>query len=973
MTNAVSPARILIVDDQAAQMRALCDTLRDQGYETTGVTRGEDALKAVHEHQFDLLLTDLMMPGMDGVALLTAALKIDAQLVGILMTGMGTIETAVQAMQAGALDYILKPFKLSAVLPVLARALTVRRLRLDNLELRNTVAMHELNQALAHTLNPNDLLDKIADAALEQCEADEVSIMLPTDEGRAFYVAAARGEHSETLLGTRVASSAGITGWVASRREPLVLQGEVTDPLLASLRPRAEVQSTLSMPLVSRDRLVGVININCIRKRRAFTLGQIKVLSIFTNAAAAGIEAARLYEAQRRTDARYQEVLQMAADGIISTDHEQRIVVFTGGAGKLFGYSPEEVLGQPLEMLLPVDAVATHRAHVQSFGEGPDVSHRMAARGGNLLGRRKDATLFPVEVGISKRSEAGKVLYTAVVRDITERKRAEQQVRDLNASLERRVAERTLQLEEANRSKSAFLATMSHEIRTPMNGVFGMLELLSLTHLDAEQRSTLEVVRDSSRALLRIIDDILDFSKIEAGKLEVRPEVASVRQVLRDVSNTYGGLASSKGLLLTHSIDPQISPALCVDALRLQQILDNFISNAIKFTVEGEITIKAELVDRSDAKERLRFTVQDSGIGISAENQKRLFEPFSQGDTEAARHAGGSGLGLTICRRLAEMMGGSVEIVSTAGEGSTLILALTLPIGNPAELRDRAADARNRLIAITSTGRRAPSVEQAEAEGTLVLVVDDHPTNRALLMRQVRALGYAAESANDGKQALGQWKSGRFGIVITDCNMPLMDGYELAHSIRSLESADGTRRTPIIACTAYAMTGEADRCLAAGMDDYVAKPIELPGLFQKLSQWLPLPKGAEAPAATVGLARAGLPPSSTPVDVSLIAATWGGDDVTVHALLTEFRRANDSDAEMLRQAVDAADMAQVTHAAHHMVGASKMIGASDFAAVCERIQRAGRLDDRKAVGAEMQAFHAEWVRLNSCIDGLKHP
>ncbi|MBI5910279.1 MAG: EAL domain-containing protein [Betaproteobacteria bacterium] len=426
--NAIPLARILVVDDEAANMRALCATLRDHGYETAGFTTGEDALRALQEKPFDLLLSDLMMPGMDGVALLAAALKIDPQLVGILMTGKGTIETAVQAMQAGALDYILKPFKVSALLPVVARAVSVRRLRLENLELRNTVAIHELNQAIAHTLDPNILLDKIADAALAQFDADEASIMLLADDGGSLYIAAVRGERRDTLLGTRLPLGEGIAGWVAARREPLVLEGEVKDPRLASLRPRADIQSALSMPMITRNQLIGVLNVNCIKKRHAFTLGQIKVLSIFVNAAAAGIEAARLYEAERKADARYREVLHMAADGIISIDAEQRILVFNGGAEKFFGYRAEEVLGQPLEMLLPPEVVKAHRHHVQVFGQGPDQSRAMGAGGQRLLGRRKDGTLFNVEVGISRRAENGKMLCTAVVRDITRRVQNEDRI-----------------------------------------------------------------------------------------------------------------------------------------------------------------------------------------------------------------------------------------------------------------------------------------------------------------------------------------------------------------------------------------------------------------------------------------------------------------------------------------------------------------------------------------------------------------
>ncbi|MCC7410308.1 MAG: EAL domain-containing protein [Gammaproteobacteria bacterium] len=424
--NAAAPVRILIVDDDATQMRALRDTLRDHGYDTAGCTAGEDALAVLREARFDLLLTDLMMPGMDGVALLTGALKIDAQLVGILMTGQGTIETAVQAMKAGAFDYVLKPIRLSALLPVLARAVGVRRLRLENVELRDTVAMHELNQAIAHTLDPNVLLAKIADAALAQCEADGASVMLLDEEGHGLYVAAACGEGREALLGERVPAGEGIAGWVAAHREPLVLDGAVTDPRFAPLHPRPGIQSALVLPMVTRNRLIGVLSVNYVQQRRSFSRGHVKILTIFTNAAA-GIEAARLYDEQRRSDARYREVLHMAADGIVSIDDEQRIVVFNGSAQTLFGYAAEEVIGKPIDLLLPPDQVAAHRGHVQAFMRGPDQQRPMnSAR--RLFGRRKDGTLVAVEAGISKRSEGGTALGTAVVRDVTERLRQEERI-----------------------------------------------------------------------------------------------------------------------------------------------------------------------------------------------------------------------------------------------------------------------------------------------------------------------------------------------------------------------------------------------------------------------------------------------------------------------------------------------------------------------------------------------------------------
>ena len=548
-----------------------------------------------------------------------------------------------------------------------------------------------------------------------------------------------------------------------------------------------------------------------------------------------------------------------------------------------------------------------------------------------------------------------------------------------NAELEHRVAERTMQVEEArqaaeaaNRAKGTFLATVSHEIRTPMNGVLGMLELLSLTKLDGEQRTTLEVVRASGKSLLRIIDDILDFSKIEAGKLEIRPEAASIAAAIESVRNIFAGNANSKGVLLKHGTDPRISPAVLVDPLRLRQILNNFVSNAIKFTTKGSIEIKAELVECADGQDRVRFSVTDTGIGIAAATQQQLFQPFAQAEANTAHRYGGTGLGLAICRRLAEMMGGSVEMVSVLGKGTTMSLNLTLPIADPKELKKTDPETGRDLDDTTTRMRRmAPTVAQAEIEGTLVLVVDDHPTNRMVLLRQVNNLGYAAEIAENGVEALNKWKSGRFAAVISDCNMPEMDGYELARCIRGLESANGGTRTPIIACTANALGGEAEKCFAAGMDDYLVKPVELSALLRKLEHWLPIPDAAAMGVQTSGKRSAALEPgpgATDPLDRSVLAEIAGGDATAERDILMDFRRANDGDAALLKQAVDQRDMSQITRAAHRIKGASNMVGAVGLASVCERIEQAGRAHDLKAIEASMEAYYRELERLNAHLD-----
>jgi signal transduction histidine kinase/CHASE3 domain sensor protein/DNA-binding response OmpR family regulator len=534
-----------------------------------------------------------------------------------------------------------------------------------------------------------------------------------------------------------------------------------------------------------------------------------------------------------------------------------------------------------------------------------------------------------------RREPDGSFLWNGYWADISGQRLTEQALHDAKEAAEA-----------GNRTKSIFLATMSHEIRTPMNGVLGMLELLSLTTLDAEQRTTLEVVRESGKSLQRIIDDILDFSKIEAGKLEVRPTVASIAATVKAVSNIFSGNASSKHLDLRYYVDPQISPALLVDPMRLRQILNNFVSNALKFTEQGHIEIKAELLGRANGEDRVRFSVIDTGIGISEEDQARLFQPFVQAVGEITPRFGGTGLGLTICERLAQMMGGSIEMVSEVGMGTTMTLELSLSIANANELPEVDPVGPLDFLRSTEMRRRAPDTASAEAEGTLALLADDHPTNRFLIVRQINLLGYAAESAENGVVAFEKWKSGRFSLLITDCNMPEMNGYELTRRIREIEATNGDKRIPIIACTANALGGEAEICFAAGMDDYLAKPVELNALSKKLDQWLPIAR----PAA--------------PLDLSALASLTGGDVAEGREILRDFRRVNAEDAAMLKRAVDSSNSLEVITASHRIKGASKMIGAMGLAAVCERLERACRADEWPAVLADMGAFEHELERLN---------
>jgi CheY-like chemotaxis protein/HPt (histidine-containing phosphotransfer) domain-containing protein len=287
-----------------------------------------------------------------------------------------------------------------------------------------------------------------------------------------------------------------------------------------------------------------------------------------------------------------------------------------------------------------------------------------------------------------------------------------------------------------------------------------------------------------------------------------------------------------------------------------------------------------------------------------------------------------------------------------------MILELSLPIADPQSLaKTHPVGAADGLETSARPRRMAPDIAQAQAEGTLVLLADDHPTNRSLLLRQVNMLGYAAESAENGVEALAKWKSGRFGILITDCNMPEMNGYELTRSIREQESANGGARIPIIACTAIALEGEAEKCAAAGMDDYLAKPVGLTNLAKKLDRWLPI-----APAELDALQPA------APLDRRVLAEICGNDAAAEREVLADFRRVNDQDAALLKLAVDGCDAAKIAHASHRIKGASTTVGATALAAVCERLERAGAASDWKMIEANMGAFQHELQRLNSHCD-----
>jgi Amt family ammonium transporter len=522
---------------------------------------------------------------------------------------------------------------------------------------------------------------------------------------------------------------------------------------------------------------------------------------------------------------RYESILEGVVDAIVTTNERGIIEEFNSAAETMFGYEADEALGNRVNMLLPSPFADEQGAHLACYVTTR--KNNVFGTDQEVVGRRKDGTMFPIQLSVSEivtglhGTDEPSHLLTAIMRDLTQQKRAET---DLVHAKEA--------AEAANRAKSEFLANMSHEIRTPMTAILGFNDILLDNAIEPEDADAARTVKRNGEYLIKLIDDILDLSKIEAGKLDVDRIDCSPGTIVADVATLMQVRATAKGVSLETRLDGSIPERIKTDPVRLRQILINLVGNAIKFTETGSVEIVTRLLNPRGEEPLLQFKVIDTGIGVAEEQIESLFLPFTQADSSATRQFGGTGLGLTICKRLAEMLGGDISMSSTPGKGSTVSVTVSIGPLNDARQSVQAAES----VIETATPRPAETTK-APLRTRCVLLAEDGPDNQRLIGFILKKAGAEVTLADNRQVAFDEATAANaagqpFDVILMDMQMPVLDGYAATRQLR-----DAGYTAPIIALTAHAMTHDRRKCLDAGCDDYTTKPIDRKKLIEIVSNY----------------------------------------------------------------------------------------------------------------------------------------
>ena len=1005
--------RVLLVDDDKVDQMAFKRLVREQNldYDYRIAGSAEEARRALSSEKFDVVIADYYLG--DGTAFEVFDYIIDTPF--IIATGTGAEDVAVRAMKAGAYDYLIKDLERNylRVLPLTVEKAVARKRSESQFRMLSHAVM-----SISDSVYITDMEDRITFVNKAFC--------------KAYYY------DEESIIG-RESAALGPTGW----------KGEFTH----IRRDGSEFPVSLSRSIIKDEHgndiaIVGVA--------RDFTARR------------------HAERALRDSEKRYRDLVENSLGLICTHELDGRLITVNPAAAHTLGYEPEELIGRNLKELIAPDSQRYFGMYLEGIA-------RKESDSGLMRVMTRDGRERIWEYRNLRCEEAGKTPYVlGHAHDITE-------------------------LKVADRMKSEFLANMSHEIRTPMNAIIGMTGLLLDTDLSPEQQEFAETVRASADALLTIINDILDFSKVEAGKLAFETLDFDLRNIVEGAVDLLAPQAEGKANELASLVYSDVPTLLRGDPGRLRQVLANLLSNAIKFTERGEVVVRVSKETESDSHVGVRFTISDTGIGIADEKQSHLFRAFSQADGSTTRRYGGTGLGLAISKRLVEMMGGEIGVISAPGKGSTFwftarfekqaedslaapapreslervralivddnatnrkILHLQLTSwgmpnqgassgGEALEMLRRAASsgepfevaildmqmpgmdgiglaraiksdpsvAATRLVMMTSFGQRgddetikssgieacltkpvkqshifdclatllanepdgaareetpgrvtpeqearAGHVEREKRRQTRVLVAEDNPINQKLVLRQLQKLGFVADAVGNGLEVLEALAMIPYDIILMDCQMPEMDGYEATTEIRRREG--DSRHTTIIALTANALSGDRDRCLSAGMDDYISKPVKQEELGAILDIYSASPSRGSGESAEPREES-----HISVIDLGVLASIRGlgdgGDSDPLSELIDLFLDDSAARLASLRNARKANDSRAFYRAAHTLKGSSGNMGARRMASICDYLEDAGRKGSLEGLGPLLNALEEEFASVTRALEAEK--
>ncbi len=671
-------------------------------------------------------------------------------------------------------------------------------------------------------------------------------------------------------------------------------------------------------------------------------------------------------DALLQSERNYRELIEHARTVILRWDVNGEVTYINDFGERCFGYKRAELFGRHLVgTIVPETDTAGKdlRQMIDNIIHSPADYHENENENVTRDGRR--IWMHWSNTAVSEKNGT-LVEILSIGTDVTERKVAEQQLFETHQYLEKAVhrsSELAAEAARANAAKSEFLANMSHELRTPMNGVIAMAGLLSTTLLTGEQRNYVGVIRKSGKHLMTIINDILDYSKIEARRMGLEEVSFSLAEVMNELMPLLQAGADEKGLHLHCVIEADVPAIVRGDPARLRQILLNLASNAVKFTEQGNVSVRVSVDSRELQQLVLRFTVNDTGIGIAAEQLPLIFDPFTQADSSTTRRFGGTGLGLSISRQLVELMGGELEVTSREGEGSVFSFTARFTLIQTGEVALLAEEHVNELI--------KHSVAYSEQRGKYkILVVEDNPINQRVAGALLEKAGFSFTLVESGYEALQRLENEPYDLVLMDCQMPGLDGYETTSLIRSANVAVIRNDMPIIAMTANALEGDREKCLEAGMDDYIAKPIELSQLIPLIEKWLPSANfisNFEPPEKRTHmhlLPKTAGEAGELPVFNEADYLRRNLDDrILAKDVLNIFVRSTPGYLDILRENLAEGDAIGVRKQAHAVKGACSTVGAEQMWETALRLEQAGKLGNLASASALAEQLQIDYKRL----------